>query len=109
MQENAKVLFRDRPLNGFHADSLAAVRYHSVENALPSLREQMRDEACSLIPQAVDGYSSSAPSSGSSAASIFESLLMLVAWISAIRCLKLWPSTSSSTSRYLRVPSRVMS
>ena len=34
---------------------------------------------------------------------------MLVAWISAIRCLKLAPSTSSVTSRYRSVPSREMS
>ncbi len=34
---------------------------------------------------------------------------MLMAWISAIRCLKVVPLTSSSTSRYLRMPSRVTS
>jgi hypothetical protein len=54
-------------------------------------------------------YSSSAPSEGSSAASTFESRFMLMTWISAIRCLNLVPSTSSSTSRYRRVPSRVIS
>src|ERR1700674_4630297 len=56
-----------------------------------------------------DNYSSSAPSEGSSAASTFESRFMLVAWTSAIRCLNLVPSTSSSTSRYRKVASRVMS
>ena len=54
-------------------------------------------------------YSSSAPSAGSSAASTFESRFMLMAWISAIRCLKGVPSTSSSTSRYRRVPSTLTS
>jgi hypothetical protein len=34
---------------------------------------------------------------------------MLMAWTSAVRCLKAVPLTSSSTSRYLRMPSRVMS
>jgi hypothetical protein len=34
---------------------------------------------------------------------------MLVAWISAILCLNVVPPTSSSTSRYRKVPSRVMS
>jgi|GEM_PF-1991279 len=53
------------------------------------------------------GYSS-APSEGSSAAVTFESRLML-AWISAIRCLKLLPSTSSVFLRYLSVPSSVTS
>ncbi len=57
----------------------------------------------------IDDYSSASPSAGSSAASIFESRFMLVAWISAIRCLKLLLSTSSVTSRYRSVPSRVMS
>jgi hypothetical protein len=33
---------------------------------------------------------------------------MLVAWISAIRGLNVVPSISSSTSRYRKVPSRVM-
>src|SRR5277367_2159269 len=56
-----------------------------------------------------DDYSSPASSVGSSAASILESRLRLVAWISAIRCLNSVPSTSSSTSRYLRVPSSVTS
>jgi hypothetical protein len=45
-------------------------------------------------------YSSSAPSEGSSTVSTFESRFMLMAWISAIRCLKVVPLTSSSTSRY---------
>jgi hypothetical protein len=40
-----------------------------------------------LIHQSRDDYSSSAPSDGSSAASIFESRFMLMAWISAMRCL----------------------
>ena len=34
---------------------------------------------------------------------------MLVAWTSAMRCLNVVPSTPSSTSRYRKVPSRVMS
>src|SRR5260370_32793704 len=34
---------------------------------------------------------------------------MLVAWTSAIRCLNVVPTISSSTSRYRKVPSRVMS
>jgi hypothetical protein len=51
-------------------------------------------------------YSSSAPSEGSSAVSTFESRFMLMARISAIRCLKVVPLTSSSTSRYRRMPSR---
>src|ERR1700722_18221250 len=34
---------------------------------------------------------------------------MLVAWTSAMRCLNVVPSSSSSTSRYRRVPSSVMS
>ncbi len=34
---------------------------------------------------------------------------MLVAWISAMMCLNVTPSTSSETSRYLIFPSRVMS
>ncbi len=46
-----------------------------------------------------DDYSSSAPSIGSSAASTFESRFTLMAWTSAIRCLKVVPLTSSSTSR----------
>jgi len=37
-------------------------------------------------------YSSSAPSEGSSAVSTFESRFMLMAWISAIRCLNVVPS-----------------
>jgi hypothetical protein len=32
---------------------------------------------------------------------------MLVAWTSAMRCLNVVPSTSSSTSRYRKVPSTV--
>jgi PAS domain-containing protein len=36
---------------------------------------------------------------GSSVASTFDSRFMLMAWISAIRCLKVVPLTSSSTSR----------
>ena len=60
-------------------------------------------------PTQCDDYSSSAPSEGSSAASTFESRFMLIAWISAIRCLNGWPSTSSVTSRYRSVPSSVMS
>jgi hypothetical protein len=36
-------------------------------------------------PPGANDYSSSAPSEGSSAASTFESRLMLMAWISAIR------------------------
>src|SRR5258707_12579465 len=62
-----------------------------------------------LIHSRSDDYSSPAPSEGSSAASIFESRFMLMAWISAIRCLKVVPLTSSSTSRYRRMPSRVTS
>lgn len=50
-------------------------------------------------------YSSPAPSCGSSVASIFESRVMLVAWISARRCF----CSSVSTSRYRSVPSRVTS
>jgi hypothetical protein len=34
---------------------------------------------------------------------------MLVAWTSAIRCFNLVPLTSSSTSRYRKMPSRVTS
>src|SRR5260370_40985181 len=60
-------------------------------------------------PPEADDYSSSAPSEGSSAASTFESRFMLVAWTSVIRCLNLVPSTSSSTSRLRRVPSKVTS
>jgi hypothetical protein len=43
-----------------------------------------------------DDHSSPAPSEGSSMVSIFESRFMLVAWTSAIRCLKVVPLTSSS-------------
>ena len=43
-------------------------------------------EACASLTQA-GGYSSPAPSCGSSVASTFESRFMLVAWISARRCL----------------------
>jgi hypothetical protein len=46
---------------------------------------------------------------GTSAVSLLESRFMLVAWTSVMRCLNVLPSTSSSTSRYRRVPSRVMS
>ncbi len=38
-------------------------------------------------PTKAGDYSSSAPSAGSSAASTFESRFMLMAWISAMRCL----------------------
>jgi hypothetical protein len=59
-------------------------------------------------PKAAD-YSSPAPSAGSSGVSILESRFMLVAWISAIRCFNVVPSISSSTSRYRKMPSSVMS
>src|ERR1039457_1100002 len=51
--------------------------------------------------------SSSAPSAGSSTALTFEGCLMLEAWISAMVCLNGFPSTSSSTVRYLIFPSRL--
>jgi hypothetical protein len=60
------------------------------------------DEPCGSPTQACD-YSSTAPSDGSSADSTFE---MLMAWISAILCLNVTPSTSS---RYFSLPSRVTS
>jgi hypothetical protein len=44
-------------------------------------------------------HSSSDPSEGSSAASTLESRFMLMAWTSAIRCLKVVRLASSSTSR----------
>ena len=64
-------------------------------------RQQMVDEAMfSPQPPKAGDYSSPAPSAGSSAASTLESRFMLMAWISAIRCLNAVPSISSSTSRH---------
>lgn len=57
------------------------------------------DEGLIASSSQADDYSVSAPSVGSSAASIFESRFMLMAWTSAILCLKVVPLTSSSTSR----------
>ncbi len=54
--------------------------------ALATLSEEV-DEAESAPSTQAGDYTSPAPSEGSSAASTFERRFMLVAWISAIRCL----------------------
>jgi len=63
---------------------------HFRKNPVTSLRV---DEPWGS-PTQTDDYSSSAPPEGSSAASTFENRFMLMAWISAIRCFKVVPSTS---------------
>ena len=103
-----------RSIAEIHATSMK--RLSKIEAADDPADGASEDEgAVQREPEIVSGSfwtapsSSLAPSAGSSAASTFDNRFMLVAWISAMLCLNVTPSTSSETSRYLIFPSRVMS
>lgn len=97
------------PSRLYAAVAMAKSEAHRARYTMRLSRPQMLYGPREPVHRRGDDYSSAAPSAGSSAVSIFESRFMLMAWTSAIRCLNRVASTSSSTSRYRKVPSSVTS